>query len=672
VEERRAKGGELERVARAGHSRPSEDCRGQGWKRLDERMSTARSRSHLMPASALLMCSSLSLLFFGYESSRAASIALLGAKEVGLGSEALPFTVALGSPAGALVLYLYARSIKKNGSRYTLRVSNFGCCTLLAFMTFFSSYFLHGGGRAGQALVIFFYVFREIYVSLLSTQHWSFLTSVLDASSTGYLVSSAGIVSISSAVGSCAVEVVVKQGGVWQLLVTSFLATMLSWLCAEIAYGITSSTDSSRTTSRPERQQRVTVWKDSWELMLGHYTLKLLFLEAILHQACSNMLNLMFHDGLRKSVTDDSSRAALVGRFFASVNIVACFLQVVVMPRVLSHKTLPMFIKVVPILVLLATSLGLVHEASLISVMLGFGCMKVLEYSVMTSAMEMIYMPMGHEVRYLGKELIRFFGHRLGKSGTSLLLSAASAHFKPTLRAQSVWSGTLAAVWGASMFLLSAHLTNKGMEKSTSHESNSSMGSSGATSSGDLARIRRKVVRSMSEGSDSHQTKGGEDTTSEEGSDRENDFDQGFYYNSRGGSASNFPASDEGEVIATGETDAAGGHITPSNSTGRLSDGAIRGSGGMRYRKRQTSNDRSSSPMSAPGVSTLFDASVFESTGYYMSSDGSGSKLDELLEDDVRPIGMVRIGSQHVSLNYLAALSDSAAASASPDRRRDK
>ena len=40
-----------------------------------------------------------------------------------------------------------------------------------------------------------------------------------------------------------------------------------------------------------------------------------------------------------------------------------------------------------------------------------------LEYSIMTSATEMIYMPMGHEHRYLGKELIRFFGHRMGKSG---------------------------------------------------------------------------------------------------------------------------------------------------------------------------------------------------------------------------------------------------------------
>ena len=85
-----------------------------------------------MTLSALMMACALSLLFLGYESSIAASIALLANEATGLGSDALPFTVALGSPAGALVLYLYARSIKKNGAKYTLRVSNIICvCVFL-------------------------------------------------------------------------------------------------------------------------------------------------------------------------------------------------------------------------------------------------------------------------------------------------------------------------------------------------------------------------------------------------------------------------------------------------------------------------------------------------------------------------------------------------------------
>ena len=45
-------------------------------------------------------------------------------------------------------------------------------------------------------------------------------------------------------------------------------------------------------------------------------------------------------------------------------------------------------------------------------------------------------MPMNSEQRYLGKELIRFFGHRMGKSAAVMILSAASAHFRPSLATQ--------------------------------------------------------------------------------------------------------------------------------------------------------------------------------------------------------------------------------------------
>eukprot|EP00596_Hydrurales_sp_CCMP1899_P002511 CAMPEP_0119045090 /NCGR_PEP_ID=MMETSP1177-20130426/36911_1 /TAXON_ID=2985 /ORGANISM="Ochromonas sp, Strain CCMP1899" /LENGTH=261 /DNA_ID=CAMNT_0007016237 /DNA_START=1226 /DNA_END=2008 /DNA_ORIENTATION=+ len=90
--------------------------------------------------------------------------------------------------------------------------------------------------------------------------------------------------------------------------------------------------------------------------------------------------------------------------------------------------------------------------------MLGFGALKVLEYSIMTSATEMIYMPMNHQERYLGKELIRFFGHRMGKSVAVMILSAASAHFNPSMATQSLWGGLITALWSGTMFCLSRHL----------------------------------------------------------------------------------------------------------------------------------------------------------------------------------------------------------------------
>ena len=67
-------------------------------------------------------------------------------------------------------------------------------------------------------------------------------------------------------------------------------------------------------------------------------------------------------------------------------------------------------------------------------------------------------MPMSHDHRYLGKELIKFFGHRMGKSGATLLLSAASAHFSPSMRTQSLWSFVITAAWSGVTLVLSNHL----------------------------------------------------------------------------------------------------------------------------------------------------------------------------------------------------------------------
>ena len=110
---------------------------------------------------------------------------------------------------------------------------------------------------------------------------------------------------------------------------------------------------------------------------MKHPTLQLMFLEALVHQCCSNMLNMMFHDGLRTEVPLDSARAVLVGRFFATVNIAACVLQIFIMPSVLSHSTLPRVLSAIPLILLTMVVGGFVYPC-LLSVMLAFGSLKVL------------------------------------------------------------------------------------------------------------------------------------------------------------------------------------------------------------------------------------------------------------------------------------------------------
>jgi len=498
-------------------------------KRLVEALARITRNSSLR--ACVFMTLALCFHFLGYECSRAASITMLAAKDVGLGNEAIPLTIAMGSPLSGLTLYLYTKSIKKFGAKFTLRVS-FAICIL--FMAMISSHGKTFKGLYGKVAIVAFYAFREIYVSLISSQQWAFIAGTLNKSTSGYIVTFSGVVSVASAVGGCSIEKLVSNGGVQALLFTALTALVASFTCSELAYHLsdrllpppatTSSTTSSTAATTtdvhtasitstgaamPEDQigsqtdksknsilqksdsenisncknkptavstvvpttatpmvvkKKGGFWSDSWNLICKHRMLQILFIEGIFHQLCGNMLNLMFHNGLRLEIADDATRAMLVGRFFATVNITSCTLQCFVLPLVLSHSTLPNVLINIPLCVLVATLYGVINPG-LISVMLGFGTIKVLEYSIMHSASEMIYMPMGHEVRYLGKELIRFFGHKLGKSASSLLLSAAVSQLQPSLGVQSVWGALLTLCWGGSMYLLSSNVRDRDLQE---------------------------------------------------------------------------------------------------------------------------------------------------------------------------------------------------------------
>jgi hypothetical protein len=73
----------------------------------------------------------------------------------------------------------------------------------------------------------------------------------------------------------------------------------------------------------------------------------------------------------------------------------------------------------------------------------------------------MIYVPMSLEIRYVGKEFVRFFGQKGGKSVASVLLSGINAHMSFSLRVQSFVCGVLITGWCVVMILLGFHLGEK-------------------------------------------------------------------------------------------------------------------------------------------------------------------------------------------------------------------
>jgi phosphate/sulfate permease len=221
----------------------------------------------------------------------------------------------VGSPASGVILYLYAKSIKTRGPKFTMRVSEVFCLLLLGLILGISG---HVKGLLFQVSVVVFYAFREIYVSLISTQQWAFIASILDSSTSSYMVSFSGIVGISSAVGGCMVEFLVTKWGVKGLLATAFISSVLCFICAELAYFISHGAENDeqvshdKSTNDSTSKLKLSVWRESLDLFKKHRTLQILFIEAIFHQLVGNMLNLMFHDALRLNILDDDHRALMV------------------------------------------------------------------------------------------------------------------------------------------------------------------------------------------------------------------------------------------------------------------------------------------------------------------------------------------------------------------------
>ena len=117
----------------------------------------------------------------------------------------------MGSPLSGLVLYLYTKSIKKFGTKFTLRISFVSCIFILALVAIYARSMK---GIIGKVVIVFFYAFREIYVSLLSSQLWAFIAGSLNKSTSSYIVTFSGIVSVASAVGGCCIEQLVAYGGI--------------------------------------------------------------------------------------------------------------------------------------------------------------------------------------------------------------------------------------------------------------------------------------------------------------------------------------------------------------------------------------------------------------------------------------------------------------------------
>lgn len=168
----------------------------------------------------------------------------------------------LVSPTSLLLLLGYGGTLERLGPRAALKRSSLYCATVLGLTSLLVEWMsglskpliIPGlivasidGGEVVELrgikilpfLVGALFVFRESYVQLITSQHWSFMSSVLTpAQSSTWFAPISGLTSLASAGAGMLVGRLVEKLGLTGTLGTSAVMLALSTLLTENAYGI--------------------------------------------------------------------------------------------------------------------------------------------------------------------------------------------------------------------------------------------------------------------------------------------------------------------------------------------------------------------------------------------------------------------------------------------------
>ena len=225
-----------------------------------------------------------------------------------------------------------------------------------------------------QILLFLLFVFQNAYVQLLYSQHWAFISSVLtsDEGST-FFAPIAGLGSISSTVAAGLVSTLIQKIGLIGLLYAAGASYILSATLADTAFRLarrggfepiegdggggvekrnnfsrtqsTKSVVSTPTTTSPPLTQTTTaiskntnnrsesdsesttsfchdkgknnIFQQAYILFQRVPVLGALFIEVILSQCLSSLVNFIYLFTLKSTITDDALRAGWSGNFYA-------------------------------------------------------------------------------------------------------------------------------------------------------------------------------------------------------------------------------------------------------------------------------------------------------------------------------------------------------------------
>jgi len=274
------------------------------------------------------MALAMAIHYLGYSLARPTTLALFTSDKTGFTNRgAFPFAMAFVSPTSLLLLFLYGKELNSNGPRVALRHTTIYCAFALIFFSIAIKFIKEQNsslqvGPFGilQVVVGILFVFRESYVQLLTSQMWSFMSSVLTPSqSSTWFAPISGLTSISSAAAGLYVSKFIESIGLLGVLEMSGAALFLSVLCSEKAYDIAIENGFN-----PEKENSPTGKKDTShgksivvkarDVFSRVPTLAALFKEILACQGLSTVLNVLFVSKMKQEIKSDADRAGYMGK----------------------------------------------------------------------------------------------------------------------------------------------------------------------------------------------------------------------------------------------------------------------------------------------------------------------------------------------------------------------
>lgn len=325
-------------------------------------------------------------------------------------------------PFNFLIVHLYNRFLPKIGPFRVMAVATLSSACVNLFCARYLDQI--------EALPFILYIWKDIYILLMYHQLWSVIHSTINLARARYLYGVFyAIGGTGSAIG-CAIPgfFAIQYGSAHILLATLAplaILTLFYYFCLRVRTRHPHNEEISFSSEKSHFFRGV-------ELINRSSMLKFILVIVVLMQMTATLVDFHFNSLIEVAYSDVDVRTEYLGRFFALINTINIFLQLIgtfVLLRLFglarSHLFIPTYFSLTTIAALINPTFG--------AVAFSFGSLKSLDYSIFGIIKEMLFIPLKIDEKFKAKAVIDIFAARTAKALASLFILALELIYAPLL-----------------------------------------------------------------------------------------------------------------------------------------------------------------------------------------------------------------------------------------------